>query len=58
MSTGFYNASAQGKEALNLNQEQIYTVMAQDLNDGCQDYPEIKAGYIGEIGCTWPLHGK
>lgn len=32
--------------------------MVKELTVGCLDQPDIKAGFIGEIGITYPMTGK
>ena len=34
------------------------THMINELTTGAIDCPEIKCGFIGEVGCGYPLHGK
>ena len=33
------------------------THMINELTTGAIDCPEIKCGFIGEVGCGFPLHG-
>lgn len=32
--------------------------MQKELEIGCNECPEVKAGFIGEVGSTWPIEGK
>ena len=32
--------------------------MTDEINFGSFDYPDVKCGFIGEIGCCYPLYGK
>jgi hypothetical protein len=32
--------------------------MLRELAIGCIDYPDVKCGFIGEVGSGWPLHGE
>lgn len=32
--------------------------MCTELQKGCINYPNIKAGFIGEVGSSWPITGK
>jgi hypothetical protein len=31
--------------------------MVNELTTGCVDQPDVKCGFIGEVGSGWPLHG-
>jgi hypothetical protein len=31
--------------------------MVNELKTGCVDQPDVKCGFIGEVGSGWPLHG-
>lgn len=37
--------------------EEMAEIMRKELLEGC-DGSDIKAGVIGEIGCSWPLACK
>ena len=32
--------------------------MTDEINFGSFDCPDVKCGFIGEIGCCYPLYGK
>jgi len=51
--TGYYIESSR-PETLTLTLEQMVDVMTTDIQHGC-DGTDIKAGIIGELGCSWPL---
>jgi len=38
------------------SEEDLVKEMASDLTKGVNG-SDVKCGVIGEIGCTWPLHG-
>ena len=50
-------AGAQTQETLSLTSEKMADVMTKELREGCIDDPSIKCGFIGEVGCSFPLHG-
>jgi len=56
--TGYYTAVFQNPALLDLSVEQLADVMRSEIVDGCVDAPDIRCGIIGEIGCSWPLHGE
>ena len=41
-----------------LSSESMAKMMTSELLDGCLDDPTVKAGFIGEIGCSYPLNGN
>ncbi|XP_011862315.1 PREDICTED: phosphotriesterase-related protein isoform X2 [Vollenhovia emeryi] len=53
--TGYYVASTQNATTLSMTKEGIYNLMREELEEGCTEYPDIKAGFIGEVGSTWPI---
>jgi len=55
--TGYYVASVQNASTLNMTKEEMYNFMCKELEEGCEEYPDIKAGFIGEVGSTWPIEG-
>ena len=55
---GYYVAPAQDKAVLTTSTESIAQVIRSEMVDGCVDDDSIKCGLIGEIGCSYPLHGK
>ncbi len=46
------------QEAFGLSVEDMSKMMTSELLDGCVDDPSVKAGFIGEIGCCYPMNGK
>ncbi|CAD6242147.1 GSCOCG00009422001-RA-CDS [Cotesia congregata] len=38
-----------------INEEQMYNLILKELTEGCEEYPSIKAGFIGEVGSSWPI---
>lgn len=55
---GYYVASCQAKSLLtSATIENMTLFMNNELTVGIQDCPDIKCGFIGEIGTSWPLHG-
>ncbi len=54
--TGYYVAASHRPSLLNAGVEEIHDTMLAELTEGCED--GIKCGIIGEIGCSWPLHGR
>ena len=52
-------APYQSKSLLNTaTVETMTNFMNDELTIGAFDCPEIRCGFIGEIGCSYPLHGK
>ena len=43
---------------LNLSTEEMAKMMTAELLDGCLDDPTVKAGFVGEIGCSYPICGE
>jgi len=54
---GYYVAASHSAEMSSRSVESLTTEMTQEIIDGAMDGSGIKCGVIGEIGCTWPLHG-
>uniref|UniRef100_T1J091 Uncharacterized protein n=1 Tax=Strigamia maritima TaxID=126957 RepID=T1J091_STRMM len=52
--TGFYISAAQTPNILSIKMEEIADLMRNEIINGCDG---IKCGVIGELGCSWPLHG-
>ena len=53
--SGYYVADSRpGTDSL--TQEQMAEFMTKEILTGC-DGTDVKAGAIGEIGCSWPLMG-
>jgi len=40
-----------------MTKEEMYNLMCKELEEGCVEYPEVKAGFIGEVGSNWPIEG-
>lgn len=47
----------QQASTLNMTKEDMYNLMRQELEEGCVECPEVKAGCIGEVGSSWPIEG-
>lgn len=61
ISTGYYVASVQTESTLNTTKEKMYNLMYRELKESCIDCPkelQVKAGFIGEVGSTWPIEGR
>uniref|UniRef100_A0A069DT59 Uncharacterized protein n=1 Tax=Panstrongylus megistus TaxID=65343 RepID=A0A069DT59_9HEMI len=56
LGTGHYVAGVQNNNTLNETTEQIYKTMLKDLTDGYEEDNSVKAGFIGEVGSSWPMH--
>ena len=54
MGAGYYVEASHSKETSNLSENEISNQIIKDIQVGV-DNTSIKAGIIGEIGCTWPL---
>lgn len=52
---GYYVSATQTNE--NLSKEEMYDVILKEMTIGCEESPDVKAGFIGEIGSTWPITG-
>ncbi|CAH2090791.1 unnamed protein product [Euphydryas editha] len=53
--TGFYIADMQSMNHLLCKKEDLYNHMLTELTEGCEGYPSVKAGFIGEIASVWPI---
>ncbi|EZA62026.1 hypothetical protein DMN91_008164 [Ooceraea biroi] len=53
--TGYYVASTQSASTLSTSKEEMYNLMYKELQTGCEECPDVKAGFIGEVGSTWPI---
>lgn len=51
--TGYYVSATQTNE--NLSKEEMYDVILKEMTIGCEESPDVKAGFIGEVGSTWPI---
>lgn len=54
--TGYYVESSR-PETVSLSQEDMTVAMTTEILEGCEG-TGIRAGIIGEIGCSWPLQGS
>ncbi|XP_069701163.1 phosphotriesterase-related protein isoform X2 [Periplaneta americana] len=54
--TGHYVSFVQSSSALAVSQEDMHKLMVQEVTTGCVDQPDVKCGFIGEVGSGWPLH--
>ncbi len=54
MGSGYYTASSHPPEISTKTEDEIAAEIVQDLSIGV-DGSGIKSGFIGEIGCSWPL---
>ncbi|KAK2145639.1 hypothetical protein LSH36_667g01041 [Paralvinella palmiformis] len=54
--TGYYVADSLPSSLISRSEEDLVKEMASDLTKGVNG-SDVKCGVIGEIGCTWPLHG-
>lgn len=43
---------------VNLNEEKMHDLMVKEVTIGCEEYPSVKAGIVGEVGSSWPIDGK
>jgi len=53
--TGHYVADAQKDETLKRTIEEMTQHIVDELTVGAVDCPEVKCGFIGEIGCQYPV---
>lgn len=51
--TGYYIGATQNNE--DLSKENMYNVILKEMTIGCEEYPDVKAGFIGEVGSIWPI---
>ena len=56
--TGHYVAITQNSVTLASAEEKLYDLMVKEVTIGCEEYPEVKAGIIGEVASSWPMHGN
>lgn len=40
-----------------MTREEMYNLMRKELEETCVDCSDVKAGFIGEVGSTWPIEG-
>jgi len=55
--TGYYVAASHRHEMYEEPIEHLITLMHDEIVDGCKEAPQVRCGIIGELGCSWPLHG-
>lgn len=36
----------------------MFNSMVAELTEGCLDFPDVKCGFIGEVGSVWPITGN
>ncbi len=53
--TGYYVASSHPPEVAAMSVDDMATKMIRDITSGIDD-TGIRAGIMGELGCSWPLH--
>lgn len=53
--TGYYVAATQNASDLRLSREEMYNVMLKEMTIGCEESPDMRTGFIGEVGSTWPI---
>lgn len=56
--TGYYVAASQDSQLFTEPIEKLAEVMRNEQLEGCTEAPAVKAGLIGEIGCSYPLHSN
>ncbi|XP_049953158.1 phosphotriesterase-related protein [Schistocerca serialis cubense] len=54
--TGYYVAGLQPQSTLQMSIEDLANVMHSELTEGCFEDKSVRCGFIGEVGCSWPLH--
>ncbi|XP_011301738.1 phosphotriesterase-related protein [Fopius arisanus] len=54
---GYYVEATQTPSTLKLTEEQMHDVMLTELTEGCIEDASLKAGFIGEVGSSWPMTG-
>ena len=56
---GYYLEPSQNSFFANsVTLETMVKHMTDEINFGSFDCPDVKCGFIGEIGCCYPLYGK
>ncbi|KAG7198950.1 hypothetical protein KM043_015913 [Ampulex compressa] len=53
--TGYYVAACQAQSNLSLTKEQMYDLILKEMTVGCEECPDVKTGFIGEVGSAWPI---
>ena len=53
--TGFYIQPSHPNEVSTMSEEELAALMVREITQGMNG-TSVKAGIIGEIGCSWPLH--
>jgi len=54
MGAGYYLSGSHPKDMSEKKDEEIVNEIVRDITEGVED-TQIRAGIIGEIGCSWPL---
>ena len=55
---GYYVAASQSTSVLAQSVETMASSIRAEIVDHCAEATDIRCGLIGEIGCSWPLHGN
>lgn len=50
-------ALTQNHSSLATSEEQMYDLITKELIESCSESSEVKAGFVGEVGSTWPIEG-
>ncbi|XP_054015243.1 phosphotriesterase-related protein [Hylaeus anthracinus] len=53
--TGYYVAATQSASELRLSKEEMYNTMLREMTIGCEECPDVRTGFIGEVGSAWPI---
>ena len=54
--TGYYIAASHDVNLFHEPIEKLMEIMRSEMTTGCNEAPDVRCGFIGEIGCSWPLH--
>ncbi|MBA7581936.1 Phosphotriesterase homology protein [subsurface metagenome] len=54
MGSGYYTGFSMGAEVASKSEEEIVEEIVRDITEGVGN-TGVRAGIIGEVGCTWPL---
>lgn len=50
-------ANFQTASTLALSEEELVTLYRKELCEGTIEDPQVRCGFIGEVGSDWPLQG-
>lgn len=53
--TGHYVALTQSSGTLALSKENMYDLIVREMTVGCEESPDVRTGFIGEVGSAWPI---